>query len=116
MGDVRVAEVSTDSVPNTSATAGSTGADLNAAAAIDACRVLLERLAPVREALGDGATMAQVAAEARARRIPLQTTGFHASDIGEETHMLLVSRIVNIIVVVPRTVIATYFRSHALFV
>ena len=27
---IRVAEVSTDSVPNTSATAGSTGADLNA--------------------------------------------------------------------------------------
>ena len=52
------------------------------AAAIDACRVLLQRLAPVRESLGLSATMAQLAAEARARRIPLQATGFHSSDIG----------------------------------
>ncbi len=82
VAEIRIAEVSTDSLPNTSATAGSTGADLNAAAAIDACRVLMARLAPVRKNLGKNATMAQVASEARARRIPLQATGHHSSDVG----------------------------------
>jgi xanthine dehydrogenase molybdopterin-binding subunit B len=82
VAEIRIAEVSTDSLPNTSATAGSTGADLNAAAAIDACRVLMARLAPVREHLGPNATMAEVASEARARRIPLQATGHHSSDVG----------------------------------
>ena len=38
---------STDKVPNTSATAASSGADLNGAAVRNACVTLRERLAPV---------------------------------------------------------------------
>ncbi len=37
----------TDKVPNTSATAASSGADLNGAAVKSACETLRERLAPV---------------------------------------------------------------------
>ena len=44
---VRVMKTETDKVPNTSATAASSGADLNGAAVLAACEALKERLAPV---------------------------------------------------------------------
>lgn len=44
---VRVMKTRTDKIPNTSATAASSGADLNGAAAKNACDILRERLAPV---------------------------------------------------------------------
>ncbi|MFO0659051.1 MAG: xanthine dehydrogenase molybdopterin binding subunit [Polyangiaceae bacterium] len=44
---VRVMKTRTDKVPNTSATAASSGADLNGAAVKDACEKLRERLAPI---------------------------------------------------------------------
>jgi xanthine dehydrogenase molybdopterin-binding subunit B len=44
---VRVMQTSTDKVPNTSATAASTGTDLNGAAVKDACEILRGRLAPI---------------------------------------------------------------------
>ena len=44
---VRVMKTETDKVPNTSATAASSGADLNGAAVLAACDALKERLAPV---------------------------------------------------------------------
>ncbi|MCC6647572.1 MAG: xanthine dehydrogenase molybdopterin binding subunit [Polyangiaceae bacterium] len=44
---VRVMKTRTDKVPNTSATAASSGADLNGAAVKDACLTLRARLAPV---------------------------------------------------------------------
>ncbi|MBI1945204.1 MAG: xanthine dehydrogenase molybdopterin binding subunit [Deltaproteobacteria bacterium] len=44
---VRVMKTQTDKVPNTSATAASTGADLNGAAVKHACETLRARLAPV---------------------------------------------------------------------
>ena len=44
---IRMMPTSTDKVPNTSATAASSGADLNGAAVRDACVTLRERLAPV---------------------------------------------------------------------
>ncbi|MCW5809264.1 MAG: xanthine dehydrogenase molybdopterin binding subunit, partial [Deltaproteobacteria bacterium] len=44
---VRVMRTQTDKVPNTSATAASSGSDLNGQAVRDACRTLRERLAPV---------------------------------------------------------------------
>ncbi len=44
---VRVMKTQTDKVPNTSATAASSGADLNGAAVKNACETLRERLAPV---------------------------------------------------------------------
>jgi len=44
---IRMMPTSTDKVPNTSATAASSGADLNGAAVAAACATLRERLAPV---------------------------------------------------------------------
>jgi xanthine dehydrogenase molybdopterin-binding subunit B len=44
---IRVMKTQTDKVPNTSATAASSGADLNGAAVLAACDMLKERLAPV---------------------------------------------------------------------
>jgi xanthine dehydrogenase molybdopterin binding subunit/xanthine dehydrogenase small subunit len=44
---VRVMKTETDKVPNTSATAASSGADLNGAAVLAACDTLKERLGPV---------------------------------------------------------------------
>ncbi|MBN8226741.1 xanthine dehydrogenase molybdopterin binding subunit [Corallococcus macrosporus] len=44
---VRVAQTATDKVPNTSATAASSGSDLNGAAVREACIQVRERLAPV---------------------------------------------------------------------
>ncbi|MFP2925590.1 xanthine dehydrogenase molybdopterin binding subunit [Pyxidicoccus sp. 3LG] len=44
---VRIAKTATDKVPNTSATAASSGSDLNGAAVRNACVTLRERLAPV---------------------------------------------------------------------
>lgn len=48
---VRVMKTRTDKVPNTSATAASSGADLNGAAVAAACRTLRQRLAEVAVAL-----------------------------------------------------------------
>jgi xanthine dehydrogenase molybdopterin-binding subunit B len=48
---VRLMQTSTDKVPNTSATAASSGADLNGAAVAAACVTLRERLAPVAAGL-----------------------------------------------------------------
>jgi len=50
-GRVRVMKTQTDKVPNTSATAASSGSDLNGQAARVACETLRERLAPVAAAL-----------------------------------------------------------------
>ena len=47
MDRVRVMHTSTDKVPNTSATAASSGSDLNGQAVKDACETLKSRLAPV---------------------------------------------------------------------
>ncbi len=46
-GSFRIMPTSTDKVPNTSATAASSGADLNGQAVRNACATLRERLAPV---------------------------------------------------------------------
>ncbi len=52
---VRMMFTRTDKVPNTSATAASSGADLNGAAVADACRTLVGRMTPVAaEMLGGG--------------------------------------------------------------
>jgi xanthine dehydrogenase large subunit len=48
---VRLMPTRTDKVPNTSATAASSGTDLNGAAVEDACRQITTRLAPVAAAL-----------------------------------------------------------------
>jgi xanthine dehydrogenase molybdopterin binding subunit/xanthine dehydrogenase small subunit len=49
--DIRLMTTSSDKVPNTSATAASSGADLNGAAVAAACVILRDRLAPVAAGL-----------------------------------------------------------------
>jgi xanthine dehydrogenase large subunit len=100
---IRLMTTSTDKVPNTSATAASSGADLNGAAVREACATLRGRLAPVaagllgrkagrpvrpeevrfedgRARLPDGpasATFAEVCERAYVERISLSATGFY---------------------------------------
>ena len=101
---IRMMATATDKVPNTSATAASSGADLNGAAVQNACSILRERLAPIAaELLGEthgrpilpaevvfsnGAAstrsnpdasipFVQVCLKAYQRRVSLSTTGFY---------------------------------------
>ncbi|MCA9709445.1 MAG: xanthine dehydrogenase molybdopterin binding subunit [Myxococcales bacterium] len=97
---VRVMETATDKVPNTSATAASSGSDLNGQAVAQACEVLRERLRGVAAGMlalsgeeaaalrfGGGAvthppsartlTFAEVAQQAWLERVPLFAAGFY---------------------------------------
>ncbi|KAG8239011.1 hypothetical protein J437_LFUL005068 [Ladona fulva] len=53
---IHISETSTDKVPNTSATAASSGSDLNGMAVLNACQIILERLKPFKEANPKGKT------------------------------------------------------------
>jgi xanthine dehydrogenase molybdopterin binding subunit len=94
---IRIMPTSTDKVPNTSATAASSGADLNGAAVAAACVTLRERLAAVAaHALGTTAdkidfahgcaiergtqhklAFAKVCSKAYAERVSLAATGYY---------------------------------------
>ncbi len=94
---IRLMTTSTDKVPNTSATAASSGADLNGAAVAAACVTLRERLAPVAaELLGtiedkvefangrvrvcgakQGVSFAEVCRKAYTERVSLSATGYY---------------------------------------
>jgi xanthine dehydrogenase molybdopterin binding subunit/xanthine dehydrogenase small subunit len=102
---IRMMQTVTDKVPNTSATAASSGADLNGAAVRNACITLRERLTPVAAEVlsrrngdavapelvefSDGrvfakgfsaeADMADVCFRAHEKRVSLSTTGFYAT-------------------------------------
>lgn len=94
---VRTMPTRTDKVPNTSATAASSGSDLNGEAARRACREIRERLAPVAAALlacavgdvvfaasrvhGGGRSLpfADVVERAYLQRLPLFATGHYAT-------------------------------------
>jgi xanthine dehydrogenase molybdopterin binding subunit len=102
---VRVMATSTDKVPNTSATAASSGADLNGAAVRNACVILRERLLPVAATLlsrmagtpvapgqvdfYDGAAclrgsaisipIAEVCRVAHVQRVSMSATGYYAT-------------------------------------
>lgn len=83
MEKVYISETSTQSVPNTSATAASAASDLNGMAIKNACDKLNERLEGVRRALGKGATFDEVVHKAYQERISLSATGFYKTpDIG----------------------------------
>jgi len=77
---VRLAPTRTDKVPNTSATAASSGADLNGAAVKDACDQILARLVPVREQLGAAASWEDVVRAAYHDRIQLWAAGFYKTE------------------------------------
>jgi xanthine dehydrogenase large subunit len=77
---VRLAPTRTDKVPNTSATAASSGADLNGAAVQDACRQIVERLAPVRERIGADAGWEALVGAAYLDRVQLWAAGFYRTE------------------------------------
>ena len=77
---VRLAPTRTDKVPNTSATAASSGADLNGAAVKDACDQILARLEPVRDRLGPTASWEDVVTDAYFHRIQLWAAGFYKTE------------------------------------
>lgn len=73
---VRVMKTRTDKVPNTSATAASSGADLNGAAVKNACDALRSRLAEVASAMIEketGRRVAEGAVRFRAGRVELES-------------------------------------------
>jgi xanthine dehydrogenase large subunit len=72
---VRVMPTRTDKVPNTSATAASSGTDLNGAAVLDACLQLKERLAAVDA--GRRMPFAELCEAAYRQRVPLFAQGFY---------------------------------------
>ncbi len=95
---IRVMPTRTDKVPNTSATAASSGSDLNGAAIKDACEALRERLAVIasrmldtdpreilfrdgmvfrRDLSGNAASFAEVVEKAYLDRVQLSATGFY---------------------------------------
>lgn len=77
---LRLMPTSTDKVPNTSATAASTGADLNGQAVKMACETLLARLRPVAAGLLGGEPEAVVFADdaAQLRGVPEARVAFSA--------------------------------------
>ncbi|KAJ1972089.1 hypothetical protein H4R35_004868 [Dimargaris xerosporica] len=80
---VHISETATSTVSNTSATAASASSDMNGMAILDACNQLNARLAPVRDRLPPGASLAAVAQAAYLDRINLSANGFYKTpDIG----------------------------------
>jgi xanthine dehydrogenase large subunit len=98
LASVRIMPTRTDKVPNTSATAASSGSDLNGAAVRDACETLRQRLAEVAArrfqthpediAFADGRafcvhdeslslTFAELVAQAYQQRVALSATGYY---------------------------------------
>jgi xanthine dehydrogenase large subunit len=74
---VRVMPTRTDKVPNTSATAASSGSDLNGAAVLAACETIRARLAGVAARMDAGASFADVVRRAYLDRVPLFATGYY---------------------------------------
>ncbi len=79
---IRMMTTATDKVPNTSATAASSGSDLNGAAVADACRQLRARLAPIEEEMranGETPGFARIVERAYMQRVSLSAQGFYAT-------------------------------------
>ncbi|WP_336275884.1 molybdopterin cofactor-binding domain-containing protein [Nocardioides sp. B-3] len=74
---VRLAPTRTDKVPNTSATAASSGADLNGAAIKNACEQIRARLSQVD---GAGLTREELVPKAYFQRIQLWAAGFYKTE------------------------------------
>ena len=78
---VRLAPTRTDKVPNTSATAASSGADLNGGAVKNACEQIVERLRPLREDPANaGLSWAELVNKAYFSRIQLWAAGFYKTE------------------------------------
>ncbi|KAJ6239444.1 aldehyde oxidase [Anaeramoeba flamelloides] len=72
---IRVGETATDKIANAPPTAAVTGQGLNGRAVLDACRIINERLEPVKKDLGEKATFDEVILEAYFRKIGLNVVG-----------------------------------------
>jgi xanthine dehydrogenase molybdopterin binding subunit/xanthine dehydrogenase small subunit len=93
---VRVMATTTDKVPNTSATAASSGADLNGAAVRNACIILRDRLAAVAAAMltqGEGREVAPTEVEFAGGKACLRgsATSLPMSDVCRTAHLKRVS-------------------------
>ncbi|WP_412517413.1 xanthine dehydrogenase molybdopterin binding subunit [Actinomadura madurae] len=91
---VRLAPTRTDKVPNTSATAASSGADLNGAAVKNACDQILDRLRPVAAARAgvdasdvrfvdgelNGVSWDEIVGQAYLQRVQLSAAGYHRTE------------------------------------
>ena len=75
---VRLMPTRTDKVPNTSATAASSGADLNGAAVKNACEQITARLAEVDA--GRGLTWEELVRTAYLARVPLFAAGYYRTE------------------------------------
>ncbi|MEI2714986.1 MAG: xanthine dehydrogenase molybdopterin binding subunit [Nocardioides sp.] len=82
LSKVRLAPTRTDKVPNTSATAASTGADLNGGAVKAACDEILGRLHEFKAAKGlaDDVTWEELVNTAYFNRVKLWAAGFYATE------------------------------------
>jgi xanthine dehydrogenase large subunit len=78
LGRVRLAPTRTDKVPNTSATAASSSADLNGGAVKDACEQIRDRLVEVDA--GRGLPWEQLVAEAYLERVSLFAAGYYRTE------------------------------------
>lgn len=79
---IHIIETATDKVPNTSATAASSGSDLNGMAVLDACQKILKRLEPYKKRYPDGHWNTWIH-QAWMDRVSLSATGFYSTpDIG----------------------------------
>jgi xanthine dehydrogenase large subunit len=81
VGQVKVSATRTDKVPNTSATAASSGADLNGMAAKNAAETIRERLDAFAATRPESASwsFAELCRQAHLARISLAATGFYAT-------------------------------------
>lgn len=73
---IHISDTATDKVPNTSATAASAGSDLNGMAVLNACDVILERLAPYRKQFPELGWNGWIT-KAFFDRVSLSATGFY---------------------------------------
>lgn len=77
---VQVMPTSTEKNNNTSATAASSGADLNGKAAVDACRKIRARLDAVDAEHSGSLTFEELVRKAYLQRVPLGERGFYATE------------------------------------
>lgn len=75
---IHVSETATDKVPNTSATAASAGSDLNGAAVLNACNIIMKRLEPIRKQYPDKDWEFWIS-KAYFNRVSLSAAGFYAT-------------------------------------
>lgn len=73
--DIFISETASNTVPNSTTTGGSTSADVNGAAVVNACTILKERLQPFKDAKPDGTWKDWVNA-AYTERVSLSVAGY----------------------------------------